>query len=74
MGVKRKRKMKRAETCRCSAWVNFARRALYMLVVLFIAALLVANFGGESFSMMSFVKDAAGSLAEAAGEAFGEQG
>jgi hypothetical protein len=71
MGVKRKRGKER---CACRAWVNFARRAAYMLVVLFVAAVLVANFGGESFSMLGFVKDAAGALAEAAGEAFGENG
>ena len=75
MGVKRKRKRKeKKQSCACHAWVNFAKRAAYMLIVLFVAAILVANFGGESFSMMSFVKDAAGALAEAAGEAFGENG
>lgn len=69
MGVKRKK-----ERCACRAWVDFLRRAAYMLAVLFVAAILVANFGGESFSMLGFVKDAAGALAEAAGEAFGERG
>mgnify|MGYP001563846331 CR=1 FL=1 len=70
MGAKRKRK----ERCACRAWVDFARRAAYMLVVLFAAAILVANLGGESFSLLGFVKDAASALAEAAGEAFGEKG
>ncbi len=65
---------RRKRTCRCEAFVNFLRRAAYMLIVLFVAAVLVANFGGESFSMLGFVKDAAGALAEAAGEAFGENG
>lgn len=73
MGAKRKTRKKK-EVCACSAWVNFAKRAAYMLIVLFVAAVLVANFGGESFSMLGFVKDAAGALAEAAGEAFGEGG
>ncbi len=65
---------RRKRACRCEAFVNFLRRAAYMLIVLFVAAVLVANFGGESFSMLNFVKDAAGALAEAAGEAFGENG
>ena len=68
--VKRRKAWKR--DCRREAFVNFLRRAAYMLVVLFAAAVLVANFGGESFSLLGFVKDAAGALAEAAGEAFGE--
>lgn len=65
---------RRKRACRCEAFVNFLRRAAYMLVVLFVAAVLVANLGGESFSALSFVKDAASALAEAAGEAFGEKG
>jgi len=65
---------KRKEHCPCRAWVDFFRRAAYMLVVLFVAAILIAAVGGESFSALGFVKEAAASLAEAAGEAFGERG
>lgn len=65
---------RRKRACRCEAFVNFLRRALYMLLVLFVAAILIAQLGGESFSALGFVKDAAAALAEAAGEAFGEQG
>lgn len=43
-----------------------------MLLVLFVAAVLIAQLGHESFSALGFVKEAAGSLAEAAGEAFGD--
>lgn len=72
--VKKHRKQKKEHHCRCHAWIDFGRRALYMLLVLFVAAILVTAIGGESFSAMGFVKEAASALAEAAGEAFGERG
>lgn len=68
------RKNEHKHHCRCRAIWNFAKRAAYMLAVLFVAALLISSFGGESFKMMDFVKEAASTLAEAAGEAFGEGG
>lgn len=66
--------VKRPKACRCEAFVNFLRRAAWMLAVLFVAAILIAQLGGESFSALGFVKEAAASLAEAAGEAFGDRG
>lgn len=65
------RKVKKKH-CRCEAVWNFLKRAGYMLVVLFVAAVLISAVGGESFSALGFVKEAAASLAEAAGDAFGD--
>lgn len=70
----RKSKRKEKKHCRCHAWIDFARRAAYMVFVLFVAAILIAAVGGESFSALGFVKEAASALAEAAGDAFGERG
>ena len=59
----KRRNRKQVRACRSEAFYNFLRRAAYMLVVLFVAAVLIANLGGESFSALSFVKDAAAALA-----------
>lgn len=66
-----KRKQKKLK-CRCHAWIVFLKRAAYMLVILFVAAVLICAVGGESFSVLGFVKEAATALADAAADAFGE--
>jgi hypothetical protein len=65
--TKRKRDRKKC-------WWNFAKRAIILLAVLFVAAGLLGAVGWESVSALGIVKEAATALAEAAADAFGDSG
>lgn len=62
------------EAKRKKAWINFAKRAVILLAVLFVAAGLLGAVGWESVSALGIVKEAASALAEAAADAFGDSG
>jgi hypothetical protein len=61
------RKRKEKKNC----WWVFAKRALIMLFVLFLAASLMAAVGWEAISATGIVKEAFTALADAAADAFG---
>jgi hypothetical protein len=61
------RKRKEKKNC----WWVFAKRALIMLFILFVAAGLLSAVGWEAISATGIVKEAFTALADAAADAFG---
>lgn len=72
MAAKRKEKKHKEKKCKRNCWWIFAKRAVIMLVVLFLAAGLMALVGWEALSATGIVKEAFTALADAAADAFGE--